>query len=217
MSSATAKAPAGPQSARRSATRFALMRLHSLAGVVPLGLFLLEHLYTNAVAMFGEAAYNRQIGRLQSLPFLGAAEIVFIALPLLYHAVYGIYIASIARNNATRYSYRNNWLFVLQRASGIVTLLFVLAHLWAIRLAALFYGTTVDYQHVQQHVSQPLVLVLYAIGSIGATFHFTNGMAAALVTWGITVGPRSQELAARIGLGLFAALSCMWIAVLLAF
>ena len=37
---------------------FALKRLHSLTGVVPIGLFLLEHLYTNARALQGAAAFD---------------------------------------------------------------------------------------------------------------------------------------------------------------
>ena len=39
-------------------TYHALRRLHSLSGVVPLGLFLLEHFYTNSVATHGAAAFN---------------------------------------------------------------------------------------------------------------------------------------------------------------
>ena len=34
-------------------TYFTLKRLHSLTGVVPVGLFLLEHLYTNARSLQG--------------------------------------------------------------------------------------------------------------------------------------------------------------------
>lgn len=145
-----------------STRSFLLLRLHSLAGIVPLGLFLLEHLYSNAVAMLGESEYNAQIERLHSIPFLSLLEIFLIAIPLLYHAAYGIYIAFTAKNNLNSYSYWRNWMFVLQRVSGIITLLFILYHLWAFRLATLFFATPVNFSSVQEHLgSSARLCILY--------------------------------------------------------
>ncbi|TBL75991.1 succinate dehydrogenase [Paenibacillus thalictri] len=200
-----------------SAVRFLLLRLHSLAGIVPLGLFLFEHLYSNAVAMLGETAYNEQIGRLQSIPFLGLFELVCIALPLLYHAGYGIYIAFTGRLNTRSYSYARNWMFVLQRVSGVVTLVFVLYHLWAFRFAQMLFGRTIDFGYVSGHLHHPPVLLFYAVGTLSAAFHFTNGLAAGLITWGITIRPQAQRVSARICFGLFIVLSVVWLATLLAF
>lgn len=105
-----------------SSRRFLLGRLHSLAGIVPLGLFLLEHLYSNAIAMLGRAEYDRQVNMLLGIPFLPVIEVLFIAIPLIYHASYGIYIGMISKNNPYRYSYAQNWMFFAQRASGLITL-----------------------------------------------------------------------------------------------
>lgn len=60
---------------------------------------------------------------MDSLPFRYALEIFIIFLPLIYHAVYGVYIAFTAKNNAGQYSYMRNWLFVLQRVISIITLI----------------------------------------------------------------------------------------------
>src|SRR5204862_336824 len=50
-------------------TYFTLKRLHSLSGVVPIGLFLLEHLYTNARSLQGPAAFDAAVADLARLAF----------------------------------------------------------------------------------------------------------------------------------------------------
>jgi succinate dehydrogenase / fumarate reductase, cytochrome b subunit len=197
--------------------KFLLTRLHSLAGILPLGLFLLEHLYSNAIAMFGAIEYNKQIERLQSIPFLPVLEVLLIAIPLIYHAVYGLYIAFIARNNAISYSYSRNWMFVLQRASGVITLVFVVYHLWAFRISHLLFGTPVDFNAIQTHLASPWILIFYIVGVLATTFHFSNGIWGALITWGVTVGPKAQHRSAIFTYVVFAVLSISGIATLFSF
>src|SRR5436305_9906466 len=72
---------------------FLLRRLHSLSGIVPVGVFLLEHiLYSNAIATQGPAAYAKQVRFLGSLPFVITLEAFGIWLPILFHALYGFWI-----------------------------------------------------------------------------------------------------------------------------
>lgn len=200
-----------------SGRRFLLARLHSLAGIIPLGIFLLEHLYSNAVALLGPKAYDNHVWALQSIPFLPFFEIVLIGIPLLYHAVFGIYMAALSRNNALSYSYSRNWKFLLQRVSGLITLVFVAYHLWVFRLSSAFFGTEVNYSAVQEHLQHPAIFAFYLLGVISTTFHFTNGLWTGLITWGITVGPKAQRISERIALYLFMILTGVGIATLLAF
>jgi succinate dehydrogenase / fumarate reductase cytochrome b subunit len=202
---------------KTSPRKFVLTRLHSLAGLLPLGVFLLEHLYSNALAMLSPQAYDKQVNMLQGLPFLVLIEVLFIGLPLLYHAGYGLYIAFIARNNAISYGYARNWMFALQRASGVLTLVFVIYHLWAFRISSLIFGTPVNYQAVQEHLANPGILLFYIVGVVATIFHFTNGLWAGLITWGITVGAAAQRVSARITFVLFIVLSLVGIATLFSF
>ncbi|MBP1611412.1 MAG: succinate dehydrogenase subunit, partial [Acidobacteria bacterium] len=66
---------------------FTLRRLQSLTGVVPVGVFLLEHWFTNAFALGGAAAYNEKVEFLRSLPYLFLLEVFGIFLPIAFHAV----------------------------------------------------------------------------------------------------------------------------------
>src|SRR6201981_2680592 len=70
---------------------FLLRRLHSLSGIVPVGLFLIEHFISNAFATKGPQAYTKQVELLTSFPFVVALELFGIWLPILFHAGYGFY------------------------------------------------------------------------------------------------------------------------------
>lgn len=59
------------------------------------------------------------------MPYKVVLETFVIFLPLLFHALYGVYISLTSSVTVKRYRYFRNWCYVLQRIAGIVTLLFV--------------------------------------------------------------------------------------------
>src|SRR3984957_19446472 len=82
---------------------FLWRKLHSLLGIVPIGAFLIEHLVSNFEALKGPAAYAAQVKFLNGLPFARVLEWTFIFLPLLYHALYGVYIWIRGKSNVIYY------------------------------------------------------------------------------------------------------------------
>ena len=88
---------------------FLWRRLHSLTGIVPVGLFLLEHFLSNAEATNGVAAYNAQVKFLTGLPFRLGLEVFGIFIPLAFHALYGMYIWWRGENNVVDYPWAGNW------------------------------------------------------------------------------------------------------------
>lgn len=191
-------------------------RLHSLLGVIPVGLYLTVHLVVNHFATQGEEAYNKAVEFMGSLPFLIFLEIFVIYLPILYHAIYGLYIAFTAKNNVKRYGTFRNWMFVLQRITGVITLIFIAWHVWETRIAAAF-GADVNFDMVADIVSNPAMLWFYIICIVGAVFHFANGLWSFFVSWGITVSPRSQQISTYVTLGFFVVLSIIGVRAILAF
>ena len=109
----TASEAASPSSGDYS---FLLRKLHSLSGVVPVGAFLMQHIYAQVLALKGPAAYNEHVAFLVSLPFLVSVETLFIFLPILYHGGYGIYIWYRGESNVTDYPWVGNWLYQIGRA-----------------------------------------------------------------------------------------------------
>ena len=112
---------------------FYIRRLHSLLGVIPLGVFLIQHLLVNFTATYSEEAFNFAAGIMGNLPFVILLEIFIIYLPILFHGIYGIYIAFTAKNNVGRYGTYRNWMFVLQRISGVVAFIFITVHVYQTR------------------------------------------------------------------------------------
>ncbi|AVP36808.1 succinate dehydrogenase [Staphylococcus felis] len=200
----------------QSQNQFYLRRLHSLLGVIPLGAFLLVHLMVNHQATQGVEAFNKAAGFMDSLPFLYALEFIMIYIPILYHAIYGIYIAFTATHNIGHYSYTRNWLFLFQRISGLLTFLFVMIHLWQTRIQKLF-GEEVNYDMIHDIVTNPFWLIFYIVCIIAVVFHFANGLWSFLVTWGILQSPKSQSVFTWISLIIFIVVSYIGVSAILAF
>ncbi|HKO63087.1 MAG TPA: hypothetical protein VJV03_18140, partial [Pyrinomonadaceae bacterium] len=107
---------------------FILRKLHQLSGLVPLGVFLLEHFYTNSKALGGAAHFNEAVADLQAIPYILLIEIGGIFIPLIYHAVYGLVITIEARPNNLAYPYPRNWFYLIQRITGVVLFFFITFH-----------------------------------------------------------------------------------------
>ncbi|MDF2945502.1 MAG: sdhC [Bacillales bacterium] len=191
-------------------------KLHSLLGIIPIGLFLTEHLIVNYMATRGATSFNAAAQFLEKLPIRYALEIFIIALPLLYHAFYGIYIALTSKNNVKEYGYARNWLFYIQRISGFITLAFILVHMWQTRIAAM-YGQEVDYTMMEAILVDPVWFVFYLVGLLATTYHFANGLWSFCISWGITVTPKSQKIMSYVAVLVFVLLSYFGIRALFAF
>lgn len=195
---------------------FMYRRLHSLLGVIPIGIFLMQHLVVNHFATKGPESFNSAADFMGNLPFRIVLETVIIYLPILFHAIYGLYIAFTAKNNTSKFGYFRNWMFMLQRISGVITLIFITWHVWQTRVAAAF-GSHVNFDMMNEILSSPFMFGFYLIGVISTIFHFANGLWSFLVSWGITVSPRSQVISTYFTIGVFLVLSIIGIRTLLAF
>jgi len=162
-------------------------KLHSLLGVLPLGLFIIEHALTNFSAFEGgPEGFQRNVNFLHNMPLVFFLELFIIWLPILFHGIYGLYLAYQSDINVGRYPYARNWAFVMQRLSGLITFVFVAWHFYETRFQVTLGNVTYDElgTHMHQIVSDPVHFALYAIGAIFAMFHFANGLWAFLVSWG---------------------------------
>jgi succinate dehydrogenase / fumarate reductase cytochrome b subunit len=189
---------------------FLMRRLHSLLGLLPIGGFLMFHLWENSQSRFGAERYNVDVvGQLQQLNYLPLLEIFVIALPILFHAVYGIRILYTGRAELARYPYLRNRLYWLQRISGVGTLVFLLMHVGLTRFwAILDPAVRADlFGHMRALLSHPSVLGLYLAGLLLAVLHLANGLWSMGIVWGVTTSPRAQQLSgyACTGIGVLLA------------
>lgn len=186
---------------------FWFRRIHSLMGVFPIGAFLLEHMFSNSFIIQGPEAYNAQIKFLSGLPYVLWLETLFIYIPILYHAFYGLFIWFTGKNNAFRYPYATNWLYVLQRWTGLISLFYIGYHVYETRLQNLLYGTEISFEFMAKQMANPAVFVIYIVGMAAVMFHFANGLWGFLISWGVTVGSNARKfsgwICGALGLVLF--------------
>ena len=194
--------------------RFLLKKLHSLSGVVPLGVFVVSHLMTQAQALWGQARYDEAVGASQKIPYLPMVEVLFVLLPLAFHGIYGVVLSFESRPNVGVYPYSRNWMYVAQRVSGIGAFAFIVWHVskyWLDKYkgelapADFYPALCADLSYSQAGV--PIVALAYLLGIAATIFHLANGLWGFFVSWGITVSRRAQRISATvfgvIGLVLF--------------
>lgn len=196
-------------------TTFYLRRLHSLCGLLILGFFILEHIGTNSVALAGPAVFNGVMGMVEEIPkpVFYSIEIGMYAIPILFHGIYGIYIALQANNNPRRFGYLRNWNFTLQRWTAWFLVVFLIWHVGYLRIYLKgVLGNPISFELLQNMFQNPIVTILYILGMWAAIFHFCNGITTFCMTWGITKGPRSQNAISIISMLLCAGLCLVTVA-----
>jgi succinate dehydrogenase / fumarate reductase cytochrome b subunit len=187
----------------RLSRNFILRKLHQLSGIVPLGIFLLEHFYTNSKALTGAADFNSAVVDLQSIPYILFIEIGGIFIPLIYHAVYGLVITVEARPNNLAYPYPRNWFYLIQRITGFILFLFITFHVLNFRFGlipglnrtSVAHHPELAFDIVAREFNMIPIFIIYMIGIAATVWHLANGIWLFLVDWGITIGERAQRLA----------------------
>jgi succinate dehydrogenase / fumarate reductase cytochrome b subunit len=179
---------------------FLLRRLHSLTGLV-FGGYLIVHLLVNATLIQGvhpDDVYQLQVDKIHALPFLWALEWGLIYLPIIYHTVYGIWITLTGQPNVGNYPYSKNIFYVLQRASAVVIVLFMIFHVLALKYG--LFGMNLSFtpgratETVARHLDHPVLLwLVYPLGILASCYHLANGFWTAAITWGLTISEGAQK------------------------
>jgi len=200
--------------------QFYLRRLHSLTGIFPIGVFLLEHFFGNAFATRGPEAYNRYVEFLLGMPYLPVLEIGLVFGPLLFHGIYGLFITAggdafhPAQGLGARY---HNVAYLLQRITGIILLVYISYHVWNTRVQAVFFGQHVDYAYMARYLAPAYEKAVYIVGILCACYHFAHGLFNFTYKWGLTVSAKAQQAMTYASLVVFAAMSAVGIHILFSF
>ena len=212
-----------------------LRRLHSLSGILPIGVFLFPHLTTNSSIVWGGmigsnarqypaleagvATFQHEVDFIHNLPALIFVEIFVLWLPIAYHAILGVYFARSGKSNLERYGYQGNVRYSLQRLTGYLGVLFIFMHISSLRWGWTYGGfmPTFDAHHAASTTAEHLQgglfpycnAAFYALCVTALVYHFANGLWTAAITWGLTISTQAQKrwgyVCAAIGLSLAAA------------
>ena len=171
--------------------QFLIFRLFSLAGIMPMGGYVVLHLATNASVLGGPATFQSQVDRIHSLGILlPFVEWTFIFLPILFHAAMGFYIIAGGLPNVGSYPYSGNVRYTLQRATGMLAIAFILFHLWQLHhYGKALGGGDFDAEHATSSTALALSPVywkiVYVIGTLSVVYHLSNGIWTFGITWGL--------------------------------
>jgi succinate dehydrogenase / fumarate reductase cytochrome b subunit len=193
-----------------------LRRIHSLTGMIPLGVFLVEHISVNAFALGGAESFRRAAGALGGIPMLAAIEVVGIALPLVVHTVIGILIATeLPERGSREWPSRRE---IVQRATGLLLLPYLIYHVWSTRLSpAVLEGHADLFEIMRKQVSGAGGLAFHAIGVVLAAWHLGNGLPGFCERWGFARTQPAARAAARVGGAVSVTLAAAGVAALIAF
>lgn len=163
---------------------FLLRRLHSLFGILSLGIFLTLHLF------FYTLSESSLV-----IPFLlatGAILILYFGLELLdfFQTQFNIH----------QYPFSDNWRFVFQKISGMISLLFVFLSClkWVFILSG-FHLSFFSWITLSSGFDW-----IDVIGIFFFLFYFWNALWSFLIDWGVTVSSASQRVSLFLCLLLFA-------------
>lgn len=170
---------------------FVMRRLHAIAGVVPLGVFLVVHVLVQASALGGAARFDRVVGGLARMPIATPFETLFVGVPLAYHALYGLRRSFVRPADAEAHGYTRPRLDLLMRITSLVLLVFIVAHAWELRIHRAAFGGSIAALHTRlsMHLSStsggtPWTALGYVVGVAAAAFHLAYGCNAVLAASG---------------------------------
>ena len=192
---------------------FLIRRLHSLSGLIPVGAFMVVHLVVNASVVEGPSTFQKNVYQIHSLgSLLPLVEWVFIFIPILFHAAFGMVIVAGAMPNSNQYRYGPNYRYTLQRITGMIAFLFIMAHVfhmhgwfhnayWLENVVRPLGGAEFRAFNAASTaglaLQNPGWVTVYVIGVLSCVYHLANGMWTMGITWGVWTSPGAQVWASR--------------------
>lgn len=192
---------------------FAIRRLHSLTGIVPLGVYMVIHLTTNASLLNGTETFQRAVFMIHSLGnLLPVVEWGGIFAPLLFHAILGVWIIRTGKSNLGNYQFTGNRRYVWQRWTGLIALVFLMTHVlhlhgwfhagfWLAIMEPLGFASFDPYNAASslgQAMQGYVWPAFYLAGVLATVYHLANGIWTAGITWGFWVSPQAQQRATKV-------------------
>ena len=160
-------------------------QLLSVLGIVPLGAYVVSHVWETSSAPAGSRAFATSVSGLSGDTVVVVFETVFVLVPLVAHAALGALLTVRERPPAAG-GYPSGAARTVARATGAGLAAFLVIHVvqtWGQKLSGLD-GVGL-YQTLRDQAGQPLVIVVYVLGITCVAFHLALGIGALPETWPI--------------------------------
>lgn len=210
QSDSASLAPHDPAVSFLDRHHFLLRRLHSLSGIVPVGVFVIMHLFANFQMIMGtdshgQSHFQHEVDLIHAFPALLFVE-VSLWLGIGFHAALGLVYTFSGKPNTRSYPYADNWRYSLQRITGIIALVFIFLHIATLRWRWSIFGWFTPFYVYSEDGATPLahatttmalqsnvVLIFYIVGVLSVVYHWANGLWTAAISWGLTISEAAQR------------------------
>ena len=177
------------------------LRLHSAAGVLPLGAFFALHLWINARATQGRRPYETWTFALQAIPGRPLLEAALIFAPLVFHGLYGTAIVLGWTESPPEPPHTHPWSRSMQRTTGVVGFAFVALHVATLRVPTLlgqlapadFFPKLTDDLSATTSFGVPAFATAYLLGLAATSYHLANGLARFFSRLPMSEDPRTRR------------------------
>ena len=154
--------------------------------------------------------FNTVVAVFGYLPFVALMEWGIVFIPLIFHSLYGFVIAAEMQGpggNLSHYAYGRNWLYWLQRWSGVIAFAYIAYHVydtWGLKHLFAFQSSdeagfrAISYDAMMWRFASVGYLLIYVVGILATVFHFANGLFNFGIRWGITIGKEAQRISAGV-------------------
>ncbi len=133
---------------------------------------------------------------------------------MLFHAGYGIYIWIRGKSNVSDYPWVGNWLYTVQRYTGLIAFAYIGWHLYTQRW--LTHGKS-TYAEVDHFLANPYALAFTVLGVLASSFHLGIGIWNFLCKWGLAATAKAQRLAGQLGFVVALGFSLVGVLILVSF
>jgi succinate dehydrogenase / fumarate reductase, cytochrome b subunit len=190
---------------------FAIRRLHSLSGLIPVGGYMVLHLAVNASVLNSPASFQANVSSIHRFgPLLPVLEWGLIFIPILFHAIVGVVIVAGGLPNTHHYPYEANYRYTLQRVTGVIAFFFIGIHVfhmhgwfhnkwWMEYVVGPVGGGQFKPYNATSTAGLALqsvtVTVVYLVGMLSCVYHLANGVWTMGITWGVWTSPAAQRRA----------------------
>jgi succinate dehydrogenase / fumarate reductase cytochrome b subunit len=200
-------------------------KLHSLTGIIPVGFYMLQHLTLNSFTLAGPETFNSVLRFFEGIPkhLFFVLEVIMIWIPLIFHAVYGLFIVNRGEPNyfEKKYRWSQNRMYTFQRWSGLFLFLFLAFHVSTTTIAKYLSGNSlgVEYAAWQHNLTSYgyILFFVYLLGVLTASYHLCYGIWNFCIRWGITVSERAQVRIQKFAFGMFVVVTLLGRAALVGF
>ncbi len=169
-------------------------RVHSLIGMVSLGLFIFSNLILGTLMVKNPNLMSGWTVFVDSVPILRVLEFLVIIIPIIFYLFYTMIIAYNGSSNTMDYSFLGNWLYFLNRIAATVMLVFVLYHIYAVHLHCFVAKEPANLIYLKSLISSKSIMVFYLIGTLATIFNCAIAWMNGAMIFGLTATAKSRKL-----------------------